>query len=129
MKGTYLLLIQLDRKVSIEGRWVLEAGLYVYVGSAMNGLLQRVARHFKKEKKKHWHIDYLLERAKILGVIMLPCEERLEESISKVLADHFDGPKGFGSSDLKVRTNLYRIKGVNEFSVMFSELIRNLLKN
>lgn len=129
MKGTYLLLIQLDRKVSIKDRWVLEAGLYVYVGSAMSGLLQRVARHFKKEKKKHWHIDHLLERAKILGAIMLPCEERLEESISKMLAEKFDGPKGFGSSDLKVRTNLYRINDVNEFFVVLSGLVRNLIEN
>lgn len=129
MKGAYLLLIRLDQKVSIKDRWVLEAGLYVYVGSAMNGLLQRVARHLKKEKRKHWHIDYLLERAKILGAIMLPSEESLEESISKMLAEKFDGPRGFGSSDLKVRTNLYRVSDVNEFFAVLSRLVQKLMKD
>ena len=31
----------------------------------MGGLDARVARHLRAEKKLHWHIDYLLERASV----------------------------------------------------------------
>ncbi|NIT57694.1 MAG: DUF123 domain-containing protein, partial [Aliifodinibius sp.] len=40
-------------------------GYYVYVGSALTGLEQRITRHFKVSKGEHsvthWHIDYLLK--------------------------------------------------------------------
>ncbi|MCS7174181.1 GIY-YIG nuclease family protein [Pseudothermotoga sp.] len=129
MKGTYLLLIQLDHKATIKNRWVLEAGLYVYVGSAMNGLLQRIGRHLKKGKKNHWHIDHLLQHGKILSVIMLPCEEKLEENVSNMLAEKFGGPKGFGSSDLKVRTNLYKVDDMNAFCSLLGRLIEKFTKS
>lgn len=114
MRGSYLLLLRLDQKVSIK-HWTLEAGIYVYVGSAMGDLSARVARHLRKNKRKHWHIDYLLEHAKVLSVVMLPSERRLEEEISSALSKKFDGPEGFGSSDLKVKTNLYKLNDLNEF--------------
>ncbi len=114
MKGTYLLVLKLEYGVSIKDRWRLEPGLYAYVGSAMNDLVARVSRHLRKEKKKHWHIDHLLEHAKILSVIMIPSELRLEESLSLALSERFDGPVGFGSSDLKVKTNLYRVDQIDE---------------
>lgn len=114
MRGSYLLLLRLDQKVSIK-HWTIEAGIYVYVGSAMGDLSARVARHLRKNKRKHWHIDYLLEHAKVLSVVMLPSERRLEEEISSALSKKFDGPEGFGSSDLKVKTNLYKLNDLNEF--------------
>jgi len=38
----------------------------------MNGLENRINRHLRKEKKMHWHIDYLLasENAKIARVFV-----------------------------------------------------------
>ena len=35
-------------------------GCYGYMGSALNGLEQRVRRHLSTQKKLHWHVDYLL---------------------------------------------------------------------
>ncbi|WP_448521975.1 GIY-YIG nuclease family protein [Pseudothermotoga sp.] len=126
MKGSYLLLLKLDQKVSIK-HWTLEAGIYVYVGSAMGDLSTRVARHLRKHKRKHWHIDYLLEHAEVLSVIMLPSERRLEEEISSALSKKFDGPKGFGSSDLKVKTNLYRLDDLDEFFKILKDTVRTRL--
>jgi Uri superfamily endonuclease len=123
MRGSYLLLLRLDQKVSIK-HWILEAGIYVYVGSAMGDLSARVARHLRKNKRKHWHIDYLLEHAKVLSVVMLPSERRLEEEISSALSKKFDGPEGFGSSDLKVKTNLYKLNDLNEFFKIVEEMVQ-----
>jgi len=123
MRGSYLLLLKLDQKVSIK-HWTIEAGIYVYVGSAMGDLSARVARHLRKNKRKHWHIDYLLEHAKVLSVVMLPSERRLEEEISSALSKKFDGPEGFGSSDLKVKTNLYKLNDLNEFFKIVEEMVQ-----
>jgi Uri superfamily endonuclease len=123
MRGSYLLLLRLDQKVSIK-HWIIEAGIYVYVGSAMGDLSARVARHLRKNKRKHWHIDYLLEHAKVLSVVMLPSERRLEEEISSALSKKFDGPEGFGSSDLKVKTNLYKLNDLNEFFKIVEEMVQ-----
>lgn len=117
------MLLRLDQKVSIK-HWILEAGIYVYVGSAMGDLSARVARHLRKNKHKYWHIDYLLEHAKVLSVVMLPSERRLEEEISSALSKKFDGPEGFGSSDLKVKTNLYKLNDLNEFFKIVEEMVK-----
>lgn len=129
MKGAYLLIIELDREITIENRWNLKAGLYVYVGSAMSGLIQRISRHMKKDKREHWHIDHLLRHGKILSVIMFPSEKRLEEEISRYLSRVLDGPRGFGSSDLKVRTNLYKIEKLGEFFELLGEFVQNVHEN
>ena len=64
MKGIYCLLIDVKRDsligVGSLGKLFFRKGSYVYVGSALNNLQKRIARHCRKEKKKHWHIDYLL---------------------------------------------------------------------
>lgn len=129
MKGAYLLIIELDREITIKNRWNLKAGLYVYVGSAMSGLIQRISRHMKKDKREHWHIDHLLRHGRILSVIMFPSEKRLEEEISRYLSRVLDGPRGFGSSDLKVRTNLYKIEKLGEFFELLGDFVQNVHEN
>lgn len=56
MKGSYILVIQLkeDQKIQIGklSRIHFSKGLYVYIGSALNGLEQRLNRHLRKGKKK-----------------------------------------------------------------------------
>lgn len=40
-------------------------GYFYYFGSAQTNLRQRVERHIKREKNKHWHIDYLTTKMNI----------------------------------------------------------------
>ena len=111
MKGSYFLVMRLagDRNVRTKAReFPLRAGYYVYVGSAMNSLEKRVARHFSKEKKLHWHIDYLLREAELLRAYLIPSEERLEERLSLEVSRFGEPVEGFGAGDVKVSTNLYR---------------------
>lgn len=62
--STYILLIFLEKAHSLLigklGWNHLEKGYYIYIGSARKNIKHRLARHFLRKKKKHWHIDYIL---------------------------------------------------------------------
>ena len=74
---------------------------YIYVGSAMGGLASRLGRHLSTAgKKRHWHIDYLLEHLHVRAVFFAITTTRKECEISRVingLASHFTPVKGFGN--------------------------------
>ncbi len=83
-KGTYALLFHLDTEREIEvgskGGIRLAPGYYVYVGSAHGpgGLAARLRRHFRREKRPHWHVDYLTRCVTPLRVVYSTREERME---------------------------------------------------
>ena len=111
MNGTYTLLINLSRPRNISfGRirnYRFKAGYYAYVGSALNGLKQRIGRHLRKEKRLHWHIDYLLQHAAIYGVICAETAGRQECRIAGELRESLVVVPGFGSSDCRCLTHLF----------------------
>ena len=126
-RGTYLILIRLSHpvRVSRPRETVLEKGVYAYVGSAMNSLTSRIKRHLTKGKKVHWHIDQLTEEGDVilfLGII----GGRLEEELSRFLAERFEVVEDFGSSDLRVKGNLFRIR---DFGELWRDLMRFLEKH
>ncbi|MBP1910822.1 GIY-YIG nuclease family protein [Thermococcus stetteri] len=113
MKGSYFLVIFLkaDKVIQTKAReFPLRAGYYVYVGSAMNSLEKRVERHFREDKRLHWHIDYLLKEARLLRAYLIPSEERLEEKLSIEVLKFGEPVEGFGAGDVRVSTNLYRFE-------------------
>ena len=61
---TYQLHIKIHKDINIRvgrlGQFLFPAGFYIYTGSAKRGMKNRLARHISKQKKCHWHIDYLL---------------------------------------------------------------------
>lgn len=90
MKGSYCLIINIKKDTEIKiGRKLgiinFKKGCYVYVGSAMNCLESRVKRHLSDNKKKHWHIDYLLlnKNSEIEKVYTKESGEKLECEIAK----------------------------------------------
>jgi len=110
-KGVYLLLVKLPeaRTIAVGSLKLVSfpAGNYAYVGSALGGLVPRLKRHLQKEKKLHWHIDHLLKKAVITGIIIAETEERAECSIARVLQRQFKSVKGFGSSDCRCSSHLF----------------------
>jgi len=82
-------------------------GFYAYVGSAMNGLENRIRRHFNKEKKLYWHIDWFLRSAKIKDVVYFETSNKMECKVAQALAKRFESIKGFGSSDCKCTSHLF----------------------
>ncbi len=106
-KGAYLLLIELAEPLgfALRGKPVaLDAGTYAYAGSAKGpgGIAARVARHKRKEKKAHWHIDALTLAAREITALAFPggtecalMDRLLDSGLAQVpLA-------GFGSSDCR----------------------------
>ena len=111
MNGTYLLVIHLQKKSSIIigalGRIKFQQGYYIYVGSALNGLDQRIQRHLRKQKKIHWHIDYLLKHAVIIDVFYKESKVREECNIAKKLDGQLFSIPGFGCTDCRCKSHLF----------------------
>jgi len=112
--GTYILIVRLeeDRRIVIGslGEILFPRGIYAYVGSAMGpgGLRARIMRHLRHEKRKFWHIDFLLGEASIIEVIIIPAPERLECRIARFLIER--GVRyvpRFGSSDCRCPSHLF----------------------
>jgi 7,8-dihydropterin-6-yl-methyl-4-(beta-D-ribofuranosyl)aminobenzene 5'-phosphate synthase len=111
IKGSYILLIKLaeEQTTTIGSRQNIHfpSGYYAYVGSAMGGFKSRLSRHLQGNKKPHWHIDYLLQKASINGIIRCETKDRIECVIAQALSRQFDSVPGFGSSDCKCRSHLF----------------------
>ena len=116
-KGTYVLFLRFDEPVGTEvgslGRIDLEAGTYCYVGSAMNGLDQRVSRHLSREKIKRWHIDFLTSICNDMTAYEHEGDDPSECGLSELIQDIGGIPvvKGFGCSDCSCQTHLFKVDG------------------
>ncbi len=110
MKGSYILLIELENDKEIQigklGNIFFEKGFYVYIGSALNGLEQRINRHLRTDKKLHWHIDYLLKSAKVNSVYYKENDQREECKIAKSFSK-LKPVSGFGCSDCNCKSHLF----------------------
>ena len=112
--GSYILLLVLEGACEVPvGRRrtvVLQRGLYGYVGSALGpgGLRARLRRHASRSPRKHWHIDFLLPRARVTGALVIESPERIECVLAAWLAEiaHSCVP-GFGSSDCRCEGHLF----------------------
>jgi Uri superfamily endonuclease len=126
MKGIYVLLIHLNRDIAIKvgslGTREFKEGNYVYVGSAQNGVEQRVARHLRKEKRLFWHIDYLLkdDTAEIVEVYVKPASKEEECQVAAKICKKADPVRGLGCSDCHCQSHLLRLThgGFEEFMDM-----------
>ena len=105
--GAYALYLRLDAEFPLPvlrlNRTVLEPGTYVYAGSAYGpgGIRARVARHLRREKIPHWHIDHLTVRAECVDVLTYPGGSECA-LVAALLADGAEIPvPGFGSSDCR----------------------------
>ena len=116
MNGTYILVIELSDREAVKigklGTIKFKNGYYAYVGSALNGLEQRINRHLRDDKKLFWHIDHLLDNAKAnICEIYYKCSETREEcDIAEMLAQDLPMVPNFGSSDCKCKSHLFYSK-------------------
>ncbi|MBN2065180.1 MAG: GIY-YIG nuclease family protein [Candidatus Thermoplasmatota archaeon] len=127
-KGIYTLLTKLDKQQIIGigklGKIPFPAGYYAYIGSARNGLESRLARHLKKEKTLHWHIDYFLQKAGIETIVYCETERDMECNIASQLSQQLKPVPHFGCSDCRCISHLYHHKDKNSLS----RIIRNSLR-
>lgn len=119
MNSVYVLIIQIGKNINVNvgalGNVNFEKGIYAYVGSAKKGLNKRIQRHLRKDKQKFWHIDYLLNDNSVKVLKVFTVQESFSECEVAKIIDEVGFPiQGFGSSDCKCRSHLFRI-GEYEF--------------
>jgi Uri superfamily endonuclease len=118
VKGIYALAIRLSEDVSVGvgalGMTYLRKGMYVYVGSGQANLEQRVRRHLRAEKRLFWHIDYLLSSpsAKIEKAFWMQGDKAAECAVAEELGEQGEPAVGFGCSDCRCTSHLFRVKDV-----------------
>ena len=112
-RGGYLLVLYNDKTfrkvIGALGEREFKKGYYVYVGSAMKGLENRIKRHLRTRKKLRWHLDYILPGSmKTEKVYPIRREDRIEAPLAHALQDFCDGyVPGFGSSDTQMDSHLF----------------------
>ena len=129
-RGAYFLLIRLRKGISIRvgalGVIRFESGWYVYVGSALNGLSARVARHLRLHKVRHWHIDYLRPYADGVRAFLFPSRRDLECILARNLLRTSDGQVlRFGSSDCRCPSHLFHFRANPVFMEEFWQLLKS----
>jgi len=113
--GTYILFIKLDKNIKIKfsknKEKTFKKGFYIYVGSAKGSpisLYQRIKRHLSNKKKKHWHIDYLLDYGKIKKIYYT--NEVVECIVAKdLIKKGLRFVHGFGCCDCRCPSHLFFI--------------------
>lgn len=128
--GTYALLFHVDGPITIQpgrlGTVMLEAGSYVYLGSARGpgGLRARVGRHLRREKQPHWHVDALTAAAPIVQVWHQTGEDRLEcawTAALRALPGVTIPARGFGTSDCGCESHLLALPDVAKARAILRE--------
>ncbi len=112
--GTYALHLELSAPTEIEvgrlGHIRFDSPYYLYFGSAFGpgGLRARLRHHLKPARRAHWHIDYLRQKADVIGIWFSEDEARLECTWANA-ASAYRGVStvpGFGSSDCTCQSHL-----------------------
>ncbi len=125
--GLYLICLDLPERRIVPvgglGELDLEAGTYVYTGSAQVALTKRIERHSRTRKTMHWHIDHL--RAVARGVSAFPIrgltqECELADAVTEI---GVKSVKGFGSSDCGCPGHLVRFESSPVRTASFQRLL------
>lgn len=112
--GTYALVLRCQKTVNTRvgrlGTVALRPGYYIYVGSALGpgGLRARVARHRRRDKKRHWHVDYLRRHTTFVDTWHLADGCNHEHEWAAALAERYDiAHPRFGASDCRCAGHLF----------------------
>lgn len=127
-RGIYLLVIRYDERrvvsVGALGERLIVPGWYVYTGSADGSMHTRIARHLRKRKRMHWHVDYLIARADSVAALPIytrhDLECRLAQDVGRLGESCIDG---FGSSDCGCPSHLTRFGEDPISSAAFIDLL------
>ena len=137
-RGVYALILFLQKDVTVTvgklGKHTFSRGYYTYVGSALgkgaSSLKQRVARHLRKEKRKFWHIDYLLANDYLVveAVVAAGTNEKMECIVNGYLKDILGAEvpvRGFGASDCpnNCGSHLLYFPEINDVDGLVKELV------
>ena len=133
--ASYALVLRLPsrRKILVGKLGMVEfpRGHYIYFGSGLGGLKARVDRHLGREKKLHWHADYLSAEVPWEYAWQLADGQRWEcvraaAAAALATASAINGVAspvlGFGSPDCRCPSHLARVNNAKQAR----ELLRSL---
>jgi Uri superfamily endonuclease len=134
--GLYVVLVDVRRPVQVS--WgghetVLPKGNYAYAGSARRGLRARVARHFRRQKPRTWHVDQLTtgRHATVMGAVLLPntqlTECGLNMTVGWLVAGSTPAPR-FGASDCRAGCPAHLWKCTNANAAAPKDIAAMLLR-
>ncbi len=135
--GTYILILRLKKNQLVQvgnlGSFNFQTGFYAYVGSAFGpgGLTARLKHHLGSSARPHWHIDYLLQWAKLEQVWLTEEAVHREHQWAALLQDSpfaTVSVKRFGASDCKCLTHLFYLQKRPDFR-LFQEQVQNQFPN
>ena len=111
-RGSYILILRLRAEKTLNigklGRVKFKAGYYLYAGSALKNLTQRLERHKRERKKLFWHIDYLRAHAEIHLALPIRASDPLECKLAGALEKISDWQvPNFGCSDCSCGSHLF----------------------
>ena len=130
-RGSYILIMQSREKIELNigklGTVNFKQGYYVYVGSAMGGVNERIKRHSRKNKKKHWHIDYLTpEHMSIKEIYIVYMAQRIEELLAQRIEKiSLGGVQGFGASDSSLSSHLFFFASPPHHMKVFMDILHD----
>jgi Uri superfamily endonuclease len=128
LNAIYVLIILIERscliKVGALGDLIFQEGVYAYVGSAQSNFRHRIERHYRKEKKLFWHIDYLLNNnhTKIKKIFFKSGKKIEECNLARLISINGKTIPKFGSSDCNCLSHLFQIESENFLKVRLKEL-------
>ncbi len=132
--GTYAIVCENAASVVLRvgqlGRFALDRGRYLYVGSAHGpgGIRARVTRHLRQEKRLHWHIDYLTAMLPVVYIVAVPGRNPMECAWVGRLAALPDVSvpiRRFGSGDCREGCPAHLLRLPDEFDFKrLDELLR-----
>ncbi len=135
LKGTYCLIIHVSRDVTLQigklGSFDFVEGYYVYVGSALNSLESRLKRHLSEDKKLFWHVDYLLAslNVELVEIVFAVDNGKWECAIASEVGLEGVEIKGFGCSDCKCSSHLFKFADIDEsISMSVNSFKKHLLE-
>jgi sugar fermentation stimulation protein A len=111
-RGSYILILRVPRRRTLPigklGRVPFRAGYYLYAGSALKNLSQRLERHKRERKKLFWHIDYLRAHAEFRLALPVRASDPLECKLAGALKEISDWQvPNFGCSDCSCGSHLF----------------------
>ncbi len=138
--GVYTLILFVSKETTVTigrlGKQRFPMGYYSYAGSALgkgSGLKHRISRHLRKEKRRFWHIDYLLadENVYVEAVVAAETNEKMECSLNsymKRLSGAEVRVNGFGASDCRKNcgSHLLYFPERKESDVLVQKLVKHL---
>jgi len=89
-------------------------------------LIGRIQRHLKKDKRRFWHIDYLLNSkySSIKGIIYAKTNTRYECKIVKEIDNMNVKPiKGFGASDCNEGCKSHLFFMIDDFNGIIKSIL------